>query len=80
MRQIPPSIRPDDIFRSDELAEFWQLSRDSRRDWYRTLDEQFKTTAARAGNHFVVTGRDALASLAISAATASGSTAAKKSS
>lgn len=65
MRNLPPSIEPDGIYRSDELAEFWQISRDNRRDWYRVLRASFETTAARIGDHFIVTGRDAVVSLAM---------------
>lgn len=68
MRNLPPSIEPDGIYRSDELAEFWHISRDNRREWYRVLRSKFETTAAKVGDHFIVTGRDALASLCLSSA------------
>lgn len=64
MRNIPPSIEPDQIYRSDELAEFWHISKDNRQKWYRGLKDSFQTTTAKVGDHFILTGRDALASLA----------------
>jgi len=64
MRQLPQAIQPDGIYRSDELAEFWQMSRLTKAPWYRVLRVSVDPEVGRAGDHYIITGRAALATLA----------------
>lgn len=63
MRQLPQSIQPDGIYRSDELAAFWELSREARLAWYQTMSVSTEKGIAKAGNHYITTGMSALTSL-----------------
>lgn len=65
MRELPQSIQPDGIYQTNDVADFWMMSKPARQAWYRVLNTQFSGNAAKVGAHFVLSGSTALASLVL---------------